>query len=244
MPCCAAVPQRVCSGNQACQARSSDVLDLRRRISRGWRQRDAAKRNVGRCTAEGRADRGHVSLSAGLGLHLTCRDFRCCVARSHSYRVSIFGFLAAEELRGRDKAAGSTGNYGIQGTLANDTCCSRRAVFIATSCIVNARRSACSHGMDAQAHCKLRWRSGQGLHSRPERRSEFCVPAPRAPTVLAILQLGRNGIRRILRRCRHGHSCISATNLDKTCSVSQLFYKNASSQRRRMHRHSRYCSSG
>ena len=29
-------------------------------------------------------------------------------------RLNLFGFLAAEELRGRDKAGGSTGNYGIQ----------------------------------------------------------------------------------------------------------------------------------
>ena len=33
---------------------------------------------------------------------------------THSYRLNLFGFIAAEELRGRDKQAGSTGNYGIQ----------------------------------------------------------------------------------------------------------------------------------
>jgi hypothetical protein len=36
------------------------------------------------------------------------------VVVTHSYRLNIFGFLAAEELRGRDKEHGSTGNYGIQ----------------------------------------------------------------------------------------------------------------------------------
>lgn len=33
---------------------------------------------------------------------------------THSYRVNIFGFLAADVLRLRDREAGSTGNYGIQ----------------------------------------------------------------------------------------------------------------------------------
>ena len=33
---------------------------------------------------------------------------------THSYRVNVFGFLAADALRLRDREAGSTGNYGIQ----------------------------------------------------------------------------------------------------------------------------------
>ena len=33
---------------------------------------------------------------------------------THNYRLGIFGFLGADELRSRDVAAGSTGNYGIQ----------------------------------------------------------------------------------------------------------------------------------
>ena len=69
---------------------------------------------MGRRAAKGRADCGHVSPLVGMFFGV-CGVNLCCGARSHSYRVNIFGFLAAEELRDRDKAAGSTGNYGIQG---------------------------------------------------------------------------------------------------------------------------------
>jgi hypothetical protein len=53
---------------------------------------------------------------------LACLRHACCNAVD---RLNIFGFLAAEELRGRDKAGGSTGNYGIQVMILLDSSFSR-----------------------------------------------------------------------------------------------------------------------
>ena len=154
---------------------------------------------------------------------------------THSYRVNIFGFLAAEELRGRDKAAGSTGNYGIQGRSlphAPLVAAGHACTVLTATCTVNTYRSTCSHGMDPQAHCKLWWRSLQGLHRRTKRRSKLCVATPCATPELAVLQLSGDGIRRILRRDRHGLSCVPAPNLGQTRSIPQLFYESAPCPRR------------